>query len=791
MALIDALRQQFPMYDEKSDEELIEGYRKKFHPNRTVAEIEGLLVEKERTEREKLKDETSFFDAFTTGLYRGTRQTGALLGDALPAIAADLVGADDYRDRQLQEYQETMADIEAKAPSAVRTFRDIEDAGDAGLYAAETIGQFIPSIATSLLGGGIGGLVGKKAAEGFARKLVGDAAEAAIKKGKGIGFVAGTFAGSGSQTIPEAYTSIAEETGEPAAATALFVGSINAALDSILPVGVAKALGKDAREEVARSLFTRLMIGGGKGAAVEGLTEGVQEANNLIAAQLLKDNPEFFTQENVDRILDAGLRGAIGGKAFGMVSGIPGESPQQREAREKAETQQQLRDDIQTVRTDIEQGGQEVIARSMPDPDVPALPAPEAQPTQLDAGNPMMLTDPEVILFAEQNRGRDPQLDEILTRVSDERQRANLLRRRLAEINTGPEYIGQTSRMRTGQPNPEEQQRRAAEAAAGGSKGGGKGAAVSLLPEEGQLRAEQTLQPSRFAIERLGPDGTPSYQRVSAEEAAAVRERLRANPDPTIKVIETPVTPGRTDPAAIAQTTPILTPEGGVSEFAGGSPGTARIPERVSQEEMALLPEINRQIETLRAMPLKQAASRIKTIEKIRDQVLSGQRGLLNLTMQQALRTANNSVAELQPKAEFKQAAMDGNPQFEVPPDFDSSAVEERNDLAAAKTVDGVEDAYIEAKATYELLSNEINRGGVTLEDIPLEGTRKEQLLRNAMSGLTGRTNRLITGATDIAKGRKQRGKMRGKARVAEDLTELKKDITEARAFAGGRCCSG
>ena len=102
MALIDALRQQFPMYDEKSDEELIEGYRKKFHPNRTVAEIEGLLVEKERTEREKIKDETSFFDAFSTGLYRGTRQTGALLTDALPAIAADLVGADDYRDRQLQ-----------------------------------------------------------------------------------------------------------------------------------------------------------------------------------------------------------------------------------------------------------------------------------------------------------------------------------------------------------------------------------------------------------------------------------------------------------------------------------------------------------------------------------------------------------------------------------------------------------------------------------------------------------------------------------------------------------------
>ena len=540
MALIDALRQQYPMYDDKSDEELIEGYRKMYHPDRTVAEIEGLLVEKERTEREKIKDETSFFDAFQTGLYRGTRQTGALLGDALPAIAADLVGADDYRDRQLQEYQETMADIEAKAPSAVRTFRDIDDAGDAGLYAAETIGQFIPSIATSLLGGGVGGFVGKKAAEGFARKLVGEAAEAAVKKGKGIGFVAGTFAGSGSQTIPEAYTSIAEETGEPAAATALVVGSINAALDSILPVGVAKALGKDARDEVARSLFTRLMIGGGKGAAVEGLTEGVQEANNLIAAQLLKDNPEFFTQENVDRILDAGLRGVIGGKAFGLVSGIPGESPQQREAREKAETQQQLRDDIQTVRTDIEQGGQEVIARSMPDPDVPALPAPEAQPTQLDAGNPMMLTDPEVILFAEQNRGRDPQLDEILTRISDERQRADLLRRRLAEINTGPEYISETSRMRTGQPNPEEQLRRAEEAAASGSKGRGKSGDVEFLPEEGSVRKDVALQPieSGFVVQTLGPTGgVESTRQIPAEEAAALQEELRKNPNPRVRVL--------------------------------------------------------------------------------------------------------------------------------------------------------------------------------------------------------------------------------------------------------------
>ena len=63
---------------------------------------------------------------------------------------------------------------------------------------------------------------------------------AAATKGRNIGFVAGTFAGSGSQTIPEAYTSIAEATGEPNAAAGLIVGGINASLDSILPLGVAE-----------------------------------------------------------------------------------------------------------------------------------------------------------------------------------------------------------------------------------------------------------------------------------------------------------------------------------------------------------------------------------------------------------------------------------------------------------------------------------------------------------------------------------------------------------------------
>ena len=177
-----------------------------------IPELTRRDEERRKAEAQRRKDETGLLEAFGTGLSRGIGQTSALLGDALPAIAADLVGADEYRDRQLQEYQESMERIERESPSAVPTFRDIDDAGDAGLYAAETVGQFIPSIATSLLGGGIGGFIGKKTAERFAKKMVGDAAKKAVEKGTQRGLIAGTFAGSGSQTIPEAYTSISEAT---------------------------------------------------------------------------------------------------------------------------------------------------------------------------------------------------------------------------------------------------------------------------------------------------------------------------------------------------------------------------------------------------------------------------------------------------------------------------------------------------------------------------------------------------------------------------------------------------
>ena len=480
MALIDALREQYPMYDNKPDEVLIEAYRSKYHPDKTVAQLETSYAQKmeqeEADRRQKIKDETGFLGSVGRGLYRGTKQSYSLIADLLPALAGDIVGAEEFRDRNIKEYLEREETLNKEAPSIVPTYKDIDGFGDAALYAGESLGQLAPSIVTSLLGGGVGGFIGKEVAKKKAVDLAQDMAEEQAKKfitkqtrkGQLQGIVGGSFIGSGVQTVPEAYGSLLEVTDDPNAAVALGVGIFNASLDSILPAGIASKLSKEGRDEVARGLFARFMIEGGKGAVVEGLTEGTQEANQVIVAELYKDPSvrEFFSDENLERIFDAGLRGAIGGKVFsGTTAAITGESPASREAREKTERDQQLGQDITTVRTDIEQGGRELVEQSMagqPDPRT-LLPAPAIDP-QLDAvtqqianiradntltdeqkaeqlkplidrrdaamnresqGEPrrkiydtgagqVSLTDGEVISWANQNRGLDPLLGDIV-----------------------------------------------------------------------------------------------------------------------------------------------------------------------------------------------------------------------------------------------------------------------------------------------------------------------------------------------------------------------------------------
>ena len=73
----------------------------------------------------KQEEDPGILDAFGRGLSRGIDQTSALVGDALPAIVADSLGYDDYRDEQLKEYTKVFRVFFAKnISSRLRNYSD-------------------------------------------------------------------------------------------------------------------------------------------------------------------------------------------------------------------------------------------------------------------------------------------------------------------------------------------------------------------------------------------------------------------------------------------------------------------------------------------------------------------------------------------------------------------------------------------------------------------------------------------------------------------------------------------
>ena len=312
-------------------------------------------------EIERKRDEVGIMGAFGRGLSRGLTQTRGLVADVLPAVIGDALGAEEYRDRQMQEYLDKMKKMEEERPSLVPSYEDIEGAGDLAKFSLETLGQFVPSMATSIAGGGIGGFLGQQVAKGAAKKMATKSAEEYAKKiakGRFAGKIAGASAGSGIQTIPEAYATIEEETGDPHLGWALTVGSVNAALDSILPAAFLSRIGKESRDEISRNIVAQTLRKIGttagktrkgtiaksalKSGVVEFLPEGTQEFNQLAASRILDENPEFWESGDFERIMDATIRGGIGGKAFGAMSGMLSETETQKARRKKQEQDNDL-----------------------------------------------------------------------------------------------------------------------------------------------------------------------------------------------------------------------------------------------------------------------------------------------------------------------------------------------------------------------------------------------------------------------------------------------------------------
>lgn len=371
---------------------------------------------------------------FVESAKKGVGQMGVAFGDVLPAMAGRLVGADEYADRQMEEARRTTAELEAKYPTEFRSYEDIGSVGDAVRYGVETLGQGLPSLIPGLFTGGAGAILTRGMAAGLGRTAA-------------IG--GATAVGSASQTIPEAYSSILAETGQEALGPALVAGTVNAALESVLPAGLLSRFTGPARQAFVGSVARRLGFGVAEGAVAEGLTEGAQEAINNAAVTFVDENKEFFTSDNWKQVLDSMIRGAIvGGPVTGAANVAFGQAPPPERRGLTAQEMEGIRTDVETSRLPTE--SELVSLVQGPGADVLRLPAPPAAapeaPLALEdqRGIVGLLPAPEPRTLAlpapsEENRPTGPGEPPVFRRVAArdigvDRQRFQEVRDRIREL---------------------------------------------------------------------------------------------------------------------------------------------------------------------------------------------------------------------------------------------------------------------------------------------------------------------------------------------------------------------
>ena len=314
--------------------------------------------------------------SFVPAVKRGALGLQSLVADVVPAMAGRAAGklgfkgADIYADKQMAEAAEAQRIIQEKYPSAVPSYTDIKSGGDALTYIVESVGELIPSVLPSIFTGGAAGIVGRGAvvaakqaaekaaiagaAKGLTEKEIKDiAVQAGVDAAKRTALryqATGAVAGSAVQNVPEVYQNVAQETGKEDLGAALLFGGFNSVLDAITPLTLlrkAKGIGLTEKELIG-AWYKRAGKGVLTGFATEGATEAVQEMSSAAAEKFVDNNKQFFTPENFERFINAGLKGGIGG---GVASGATNVAFGRKEEKAKPEIEETKTETITTAPT--------------------------------------------------------------------------------------------------------------------------------------------------------------------------------------------------------------------------------------------------------------------------------------------------------------------------------------------------------------------------------------------------------------------------------------------------------
>lgn len=277
------------------------------------------------------------------GAMRGLGEIGIAAFDTLPAMVSSFVGGDkEYAERQMREAEESRQLLQQKYPTRFKSYKDINSPFEALEYGVETLGELTPTIATSIVPGVGGSMLGGRLAGGAAFKAATAAGvptraglagvETAAKAGAQKGMYGGVFMGSFAQNAPEVFEGIYKETGKFEPGVAALAGGFSAILDSVLPAGVINSLGSYGKLKVIEQLakesgaapkvWKYYASALPKAAATEGLTESAQETIGAYAEQVAGSTKGLLDPENIQKYKEAFVKGAVGGAGFGLPTAI-------------------------------------------------------------------------------------------------------------------------------------------------------------------------------------------------------------------------------------------------------------------------------------------------------------------------------------------------------------------------------------------------------------------------------------------------------------------------------------
>jgi len=304
--------------------------------------------------KNRARPDQSYGDDFGDAISSATSglQSTALGGLGLGLGQLGFEGAEDYLLGKAAEYQEEAS----QSRPTVDRFSDVrwDRPEEVARFLIGAMGEVIPSTVESggaaLLGGGIAGLGAKTLAKTAIRKSINErlkktvgqsvidlGKEIAKKKaltpfnvGAGAGLAASSFGLSSGEIYTELYPYTQLDPSNPdyvdpqeARNISTGFGFVAGGLDAF---GAGKLLSKltGASDKVASGYFKTLLKSLPEGIFVEGGTEVLQELINMTAEKYARGMEMEFNDQEISRLFDAGVLGAIGGTQFSAISAIKG-----------------------------------------------------------------------------------------------------------------------------------------------------------------------------------------------------------------------------------------------------------------------------------------------------------------------------------------------------------------------------------------------------------------------------------------------------------------------------------